>query len=195
MEQNIEIICQQCKNVISKPQSAFQSYYGKIVAVRCSKCNGQTRVKVDAAFINMKSQSSSSKIKERQSFEETLVLKSKDTEISEIKSACLIISKSEFNIEQILELTEGENIIGRFNPDHEFDNKRSVHSQDKTMSKRHCKITQVTQNGKISFFIKDLNSLNFTYVNDDKLGTDDEIGLLTDDIIKIGQTIMKFKIN
>ena len=60
---------------------------------------------------------------------------------------------------------------------------------DKTVSKKHCRIRRWGN----EFFISDEGSSNGTYVNGKKI-TVEPAGLVTDDVIKLGRTQLKFQI-
>lgn len=60
---------------------------------------------------------------------------------------------------------------------------------DKTVSKRHCRIRRWGN----EFLISDEGSSNGTYVNGKKV-TSEPTGLVTDDVIKLGRTQLKFQI-
>ncbi len=117
--------------------------------------------------------------------DKTTVIKDQETLNSELQKAkeqeaCLIIIRGTPQGHRFF-LTQDEMILGR-------DPSADLSVNDQGISRRHAKLTK--EKGKIR--LTDLGSSNGTYINNVKINTNDSALLAKEDMLKIGNTILKF---
>jgi hypothetical protein len=85
---------------------------------------------------------------------------------------------------------KGKYVVGRKASKSSADVKIPV--RDINMSRHHCQIVGIEQNGGLLFTIQDLDSVNGVYINDVRLDGGEVVFLSTGDIITLGQTKLLF---
>ena len=161
-----------------------EGMYNKKNAVRCTSCNEITSVQVpsEQKFI-LSSQKKSNSISE-------------STFVSDVfkkeKFIRLNVLANENTVSQSFDIDQERMTIGRKNnagpkarPDVE------VITSDGYMSKKHALITRKSNN---SFIITDLGSANGTWLNGEKLSTNDSMYIENGDELKLGKTFFRIVI-
>lgn len=107
-------------------------------------------------------------------------------------AARLLVASSEFNQEVALILVEGRQRIGRKSPNKKIE--LSITSTDISMSRAHCLIIGYkTKSSHILYTIQDLESRNKIFINSTLVNSLEEHYLSPGDIIKLGNTEMRFE--
>lgn len=96
------------------------------------------------------------------------------------QEACFIVIRGQPQGER-LSITQNEMVIGR-------DHQAEIHLDDPGISKKHARVQKV----KNEVLLTDLGSTNGTSVNDKRIPPNSPRVLAKEDMIKIGQTILKF---
>ena len=89
-------------------------------------------------------------------------------------------------------LSEGVNIVGRQSQNSQAT--VQIATDDRYMSRNHSRITVANLSGDLKVLISNYENKNSTYVNDQELLDDKEIRLTDGDEIKMGHTIVTFKL-
>lgn len=89
-------------------------------------------------------------------------------------------------------LSEGVNIVGRQSQNSQAT--VQIATDDRYMSRNHSRITVANLSGDLKVLISNYENKNSTYVNDQELTDDKEIRLTDGDEIKMGHTIVTFKL-
>jgi diguanylate cyclase (GGDEF)-like protein len=120
------------------------------------------------------------------SYEKTRVIagdqETLNNELSKAKEqdACLIIIRGTPQGHRYF-ITQGEMTLGR-------DPQTEITVNDQSVSRRHAKVTKVNQ----QIMITDLGSANGTFINDKKLSPNQPQPLAKEDMVKLGNTILKY---
>jgi pSer/pThr/pTyr-binding forkhead associated (FHA) protein len=99
------------------------------------------------------------------------------------------VIENEWTAAQTIQLSEGENIIGR-SSNSNSPTKRNVITRDEVMSRNHFKITVEKNEEKYYFALKDIGSKNGTKLNDKSLGGN-EVLVQVNNTITAGETFFK----
>lgn len=194
MESKTRITCQHCKKSSLMDDSKLVKYYNKTINLACASCGKKTAITVDAELFNKKKETVKSEKKEE--FKDEFPTEISDGDKNSFFKATLLVEKNDYHPEQRFDLMPGTHIIGRYHTDYETDNKKSIRTQDKTIGKAHCQINIFPYKDKLRASLKDLNSLNHTYVLNaesiNQLSPDDEYLLVNGSRIKIGRSFLSF---
>jgi len=194
MEGKTRITCQHCKKSSLFDDSKLVKYYNKTVNFSCASCGKKTPIAVNAELFNKKKEAV--KDEKNEVAKEEFPTEIGDGDIKSFFKATLLVEKNDYHSEQSFDLLPGQHVIGRYHPDYETDNKKSIRTLDNTMGKAHCQINIFHHKDKIRASLKDMNSLNHTYILNSegmiKLEPDDEYLLINGSRIKIGRSFLRF---
>jgi len=173
----ITLSCDHCGKEYAYPKYKLSAHLGKKVKVRCKKCNNQNHLQIDVSLLNGENQSHT------------------DIYFGETKERSLnikhLILHDPARPELVpLDLEEGVNILGR-KTEEESPNKVNITSLDQTVSRNHCQIEKVSEDGSTKFLIKDLGSTNGTFINEEQLTEEEEVFLMPGDTVKLGNVEIK----
>jgi hypothetical protein len=188
----IEIRCPFCGTIKKMNQTKLSAYYNKTIEVACgnSTCKKPIGIKVDANLFNQeKGKQNAQGNPQQRRFQTELI--DEDTPISSTELLQLNVMRNEWTATQTIQLSEGENIIGR-NTNSTSPNKREVMTSDKIMSRNHFKITIEKSEDTYYFFLKDVGSANGTKLDDQLIG-DNEVQLQKNQRITAGKTSFLLK--
>jgi hypothetical protein len=188
----IEIRCPFCGTIKKMNQTKLSAYYNKTIEVACgnSTCKKPIGIKVDANLFNQeKGKQNAQGNPQQRRFQTELI--DEDTPISSTELLQLNVMRNEWTAAQTIQLSEGENIIGR-NTNSTSPNKREVMTSDKIMSRNHFKITIEKSEDTYYFFLKDVGSANGTKLDDQLIG-DNEVQLQKNQRITAGKTSFLLK--
>src|SRR5690242_17020256 len=104
----------------------------------------------------------------------------KELQKAKEQEACLIIIRGTPQGHRFF-LTADEMILGR-------DSAADITLNDQSISRKHAKV--IRQGGKA--ILADLGSANGTFVNDKKVGPGESVTLAKEDMIRMGNSILKF---
>ena len=104
----------------------------------------------------------------------------KELEKAKEQEACLIIIRGTPQGHRFF-LTQPEMTLGR-------DSAADITVSDQGISRKHVKLTKE----KEKVYITDLNSSNGTFINDKKINAGEKVALVKEDMIKLGNFILKF---
>lgn len=191
IQNKINVTCLNCNKIQSIPVLTLSKHMNKIVSVHCNYCAEKIKIRVDASLLNQKS-GDAGKVANF----ETFVLDKKDNEKNAATSmASLHVLDGELTGSQTLDLALGENFIGRY-PTVQDENKVTIISSDRKISRTHCVISVEKNNDKFLYYLKDNSSTNGTYYtikeeSEKKMDMYQEIILDENVIIRLGSTKIK----
>lgn len=101
----------------------------------------------------------------------------------------IVVVENTFGFKQILNLKEGDNIIGRYNKGTEIT--LPIETKDRSMDRRHC-IVNVKRNalGNFVYTIRDNRSVTGTFVMNRILGNKERLQIEDGAIITLGATTL-----
>ena len=189
----IKIKCLNCMEITSVQKELMIPYEGKAVSIKCSnpKCGKPMKVQVPA----LNTLAEPRLMETAFDLPPTQIVNSRNIKAS---SARLKVLKDERTEEQIFNLKEGKNTIGRLSmlksesiPD------IPIFTSDKKMSRNyHCEIILTKKGHNYEAIIRDNNSPNGTFLNNSTqaLKSDDEIFLNDLDVFIIGETKIQIEL-
>jgi hypothetical protein len=182
----VEIKCPYCGTVKNMSQIKLTAFYGKTVQTTCKKssCQKIIQFKADADLFN---QEKGQEQAEQRRFKTEIIDNDNQPNVSQ--SLQLTVIENEWTAAQTIQLSEGENIIGR-SSNSNSPTKRNVITRDKVMSRNHFKITVEKNEEKYYFALKDIGSKNGTKLNDKSLGGN-EVLVQVNNTITAGKTFFK----
>ncbi len=178
---NISINCRGCKETFETEARPLLKYYEKEVSITCPNCQKGVKILVDKNLLTYG---------EVIADHTRIFIRNESQWVDDQYGKLMNLeTKSE------LELKVGLNCIGR-NPEFQPDCfSIKIDSEDKLISRSHCLVYVEKKNEKFAYSLKDFNSSNGTYLNQEKLHSFDEIYLKNGDLIRIGTSSFRFQIN
>lgn len=178
----------------------------RMIVFKCTHCSAKLQIKVKDEMYSKKSTLRCRKCKEITS----IVIPSEKEYLEKVRkkkqeNAPTTFVKDDFKTEKYLKLTLTESEKATIPQSYDIDQKYmtigrkssnvasykpdiGIITEDKFMSKKH---TAIVRKENKEFAISDLNSVNGTWVNGEKLEPNDEIYLQDGDEIKMGRTFFK----
>jgi hypothetical protein len=189
----IRIKCLNCTEVTSVVKDILTPYQGKVISLKCSNpaCGKQMKVQVPDFTKN--------EVLNLQNLSEYPVTQILKKDIRNLKLAKIKILKNDKTEEQIFDLKNGINTIGRLS----LTDKTSIpdipiFTLDKMISRKcHCEILVQKKGETIEAILRDTMSKNGTFLSgfEKPLSHDDEIFLKDKDIFIIGETKIQIEIS
>lgn len=173
----VHFTCQHCGKDFSYPKYELSAHLGKRVQMKCKQCGGRNKAQITLALLKG----------EQESKTELFQGETKDRALDISK---LVVQNEPMAKDSELQLPFGKTILGR-KTDNAPDNKVVISNDDKTVSRNHCQIEKLKEANQVLFTIKDLQSANGTFINDEPLQKEDEVYLMPGDIITIGNVTIK----
>lgn len=154
-----KVICPKCDHPIVFDDSGYPA--GMSLVFECENCRKSFTIKVGEAGEDF----------EQEDFGHVVVVENK------------------FCFKQILQLSEGDNVIGRYNKGTEISH--PIETRDPSMDRRHC-IINVKRNGAgaLVYTIRDNPSLTGTFVMNRILGDRERLRIEDGAIITLGATTL-----
>lgn len=186
----IKVKCLNCMEVTSVLKDILIPHQGKAISLKCSNkaCGKPMKVQVPV-FSKEGINTPDSK-----DFQPTQILVQKRLQPKAVKIRILKNDKTE---EQIFDLKEGGNTIGRMN----LTDKTSIpdvpiFTLDKMISRNHCELIVQKKENYVEVILRDSNSKNGTFIagSEKPLSHDDEIFLKDKDIFVIGETKIQIEL-
>jgi len=168
-------VCPSCKTVLEFDRAAFS-------VVKCPKCGYQG---VTADFKEIKKQPESAKT-------EIITGNLSGNNLCKPGKLELLESSAQWmGKERIVNLQPGINTLGRQSPN--ATSNVQLPTTDSYMGKNHATIEVIMKtDGCFEHRLSDRRSKNGTFHNGDRLEDDDAIKLVSGDVIRMGQTVLKF---
>lgn len=180
MSENIEIVCPHCDHSTFKPLDTIKQYYGREIKFTCSNCRSNIPISVNARLVNKKR--FDVKDLKTENFDKLQSHQSSDLKLK-------VVGNPGTTTESYLQISEGENIIGRFSASVQLPNYVPIQTADTSMSRKHAIVSKIIlPNGNVRFSIRDNGSMNGLYVNQKSLVENEEIVLSQGDLIQLGIT-------
>jgi hypothetical protein len=178
--------------VTSVLKDILTPYQGKVISIKCSNPACGKPMKVQVPVFNKKEDANTQNLSE---YPPTQILMQ---DIRQLKSAKIRILKSDKTEEQLFNLKEGINTIGRLSlTDNTSLPDIPIFTLDRMISRKcHCEIL-VRKRGKLlEAILRDPMSKNGTFLPgaEKPLNHDDEIFLKDKDIFIIGETKIQFEL-
>ena len=188
----LSIKCPECSRLTHVKTEQLVPYSEKIVWIKCTNpvCGHQIKVQVPA----LKPAGQGSGSGQFPEIPPTEVLMPR---ASLIPDAQLRVHKNQYSKDQVFEIKDGLNTIGRLsNQTNDFRPDIALVTNDRKISRNHCQISRSTnQRGEIDFTLKDNNSRNGTYLNpgQQRLGPGEEVYLNNGDSFVLGETLFSIE--
>lgn len=182
----VKIKCLNCMEVTSVLKDILIPFQGKVISIKCSNTACGKPMKVQVPVFSKKEGNNSS---ENADFPPTQILVNRGRQQNSVKIRILKNDKTE---EQIFDLKEGINTIGRMSltenislPD------IPIFTFDKMISRKcHCEILVNKKENYLEAILRDKTSKNGTFLpgSEKPLSREDEIYLKDKDLFIIGET-------
>lgn len=105
----------------------------------------------------------------------------------------IIVVENVFGFKQVINLQEGENIIGRRCVGTVINT--PIETGDMSMDRRHCIIgVKRNKSGELTHTLRDASSLTGTFCRNELLGDKEQVRLTDGDVITIGATTLIFHV-
>jgi len=171
------------------------------MVVECPKCNVKKTIKVNE---ELRGKKISFTCKTENCKEKVIVQIPINPPVDNNRKTVILNTKASYSTASLFHINEsgekikkykisnGTNLIGRKSSEKKVD--IAIDTDDKFVSRMHCTITTTNTGDKKNFILKDYQSRNDTYINNQLLGKEEEIYLQNHDIIQIGKTKLKLQI-
>lgn len=177
MDTHVTLLCRACKKTNSKESKDFLKFYKKQVKVPCDHCKADIAVLVDDIFLKNTSTNTEEHTR--------IFIQSKDIWTNPKPPAIYIKNTANFRVVNVM-LQEGINIVGRAPKPENGINCIVIEGADQSISRSHLTISTDKRHIGFAYLLKDNNSSNGTYLNEEKLSQYDEVYLESEDVITIG---------
>lgn len=161
----MRIRCPKCDEPIPFDKDAYSP--GQVLVFKCPSCNKQFKIRIPQA-------------------------KSEKSESVENEAASVVIVENAFHLRQVIQLREGDNVIGRFVRGTKAN--AAFKTVDPSVDTTHCIINAKKQaNGDFVYTLRDAMSNTGTFFMDHLLGNKERVVLSDGGIITIGATTLIFR--
>lgn len=180
----IELSCKNCKQVFKTPVRPLLKYFEKHVSISCDNCQASQQIAVTKELF-LYGGSDTSK---------TTILDSGSDRWMSGDRLFLRALGSENEKTNRFEIKEGQNILGRKPQTEENENGIAIETNDRRISRTHCAIWLVKKVNLLACTIRDMKSVNGTFLNGEKLHQIDEVYLKRGDVIGIGDLELRLEL-
>ncbi len=162
------IRCPKCENYLTFDETNYTE--GQSLVFVCDQCKKQFSIRLGKTKVQPPRKEEKP---DEQAFQEAF--------------GSITVIENVFGFKQVLPLHEGDNVIGRRQPDAPID--VPIETSDMSMDRRHC-ILNVRRNkqGTLVYTLRDAPSLTGTFLNNEILADKDRIRLDDGAIVTIGAT-------
>ena len=162
------ILCPKCENYLSFDETKYNE--GQSLVFVCEHCGKQFSIRLGKT-----------KMKAARK-DETL-----DEDARQMEFGSITVVENVFGYKQVLELQEGDNVIGRRCVGTIINN--PIETGDMSMDRRHCVINvKRNKQKKIIYTLRDAPSLTGTFLNNEILADKDRLRIEDGAVITIGAT-------
>ncbi len=164
------IRCLKCNHYNTFDETIYRK--GQSLVFECANCRRQFKVKIGTnALTSTRKDAAQSK------------------EIQDLGFGSIEVIENVFAYRQFFALSEGDNVIGRYNPGDDIT--IPIDTTDRSMDRRHCIINVNKEpSGKISYTLRDYPSLTGTFLSNRILGDRERARIEDGAIITIGATTL-----